>query len=103
MMSPDVPLSLRENEFLATSAERIALTIPDGSLWRFRGFRAVGETWKTPPGVYRVLGVGKHVRTGQELVAHVGVSRGADLGRIYMAPLESWAKFFTPYQEESKP
>lgn len=43
---------------------------------------------------YRLLGVGQHVHTLQELVCHAGVG-GRDDGKLFMTTLSDWQRHFT--------
>jgi hypothetical protein len=103
-MTPGTTIDAREEAWLngATDVRRTNLRIVAGSLWQFHGFRLTDGLngmvrWQVPPGAYRVVGVGRHVRTMTELVAHVGVG-GPDDGLMYFCPLASWADCFTPIE-----
>lgn len=101
-MLPRVRPDAAEQAWLAQAGEvqRVTLPLVPGSLWRFAGFALPTpadkpQRWFVRPGLYRVVGVGRQVRTGQELVAHCGVG-GPDDGKLYFCPLGSWVQFFTP-------
>ena len=55
---------------------------PDGS-----------RTWIVEPGQYRCVGIGKNVRTWQEMVAYVGAG-GVDHGKMFFCTLADWSEHF---------
>jgi hypothetical protein len=101
-MTPRVNTNEQENTWLASAGEveRIKLSMIPGSLWQFSGFGLApredeGERWLAPPGLYRMIGIAKNVRTLQQEVVHIGVG-GKDNGLLFCCPLGSWATHFTP-------
>jgi hypothetical protein len=68
-----------------------------GLLYRFNGLRGPErdgrQTWSHHPGNYRLLRVGKHVRTWQDLVSYAGEG-GRDDGHVYFVPLSDWISHF---------
>ncbi len=107
-MIPKVIPNHTQDRWLAGADIRHAeVSIVPGALYKFHGMagpkRADGTVgWLFPPGDYRCLGVGKNVRTFQELVAYLGEG-GADDGKLLFCTLLDWVENFSPVAVPAPP
>ena len=75
----------------------VKLNLEQGSLW---DYWPVDHDKGVPlwAGTYRVVGVGRHIRTCQEMVIYVNSDKPA--GQILLCPIEEFARSFRPKIKE---
>lgn len=73
--------------------EAAHLRMTESAVYLFNGIQGLrdGEPfWLVPPGEYTLIGVGRHVHTGQELVAY----RCLENRKLFFCTLSDWALHF---------
>ncbi len=100
-----IPVDHEPRPWVEAAGEVVHQSFPfePGRLYCFKGMAAAPDgkgrqRWVFPPGLYRLIGSGRNVRTYQELVCYVGVG-GQDDGLLYFCPLSDWADNFELVQE----